>query len=320
MLYIIRMEDYLDKIFEDIKLDDNQKKAVINDYKYQMIIAGAGAGKTTTMAAKVKYLVDIKEVAPCDILMISFTNKAVDELKERLHNEFQIDVHIFTFHKLALYILKNIGINRRIISDDKEIFKKYLNHYIDNNSTKLIKRHLSKYIDKTAFDDKEIIIDKYEKLRKIINEFNYFYKDENIKLNRKEKTLFDIAIEYKCFYNKYLDDNNLIDFHSMIKLACENIDKTTLKYKYIIVDEYQDISLERYELLKIMTKKMGSSLIVVGDDWQSIFSFAGSKIDLFLDFKKETTLSPYIVLPPSINKILSSGSLTYVEFPWPTLR
>ena len=82
------MNDYLDNIFEDIKLDENQKKAILDENKYQMIIAGAGSGKTTTMAAKVKYLVDIKKINPQNILLISFINKAVQELKDKIENEF----------------------------------------------------------------------------------------------------------------------------------------------------------------------------------------------------------------------------------------
>ena len=102
---LINLKDYFDKMFrhvdENIVLDDEQRKAILTDEDYNLIIAGAGSGKTTTLAAKVKYLVEIKNIKPEQILIISFTNKAVDELKERINDQFRIPAKICTFHKFG---------------------------------------------------------------------------------------------------------------------------------------------------------------------------------------------------------------------------
>lgn len=285
------MDEYLDTIFDDIKLDDNQKKAILDDSKYQMIIAGAGSGKTTTMAAKVKYLVDIKKINPSSILLISFTNKAVDELKERINDDFKIDADIYTFHRLALSILKDVGIKKKIISDDSLVFVAYLEQFIKDNGMKKLKKNFARYVDKKAFKDTKIDINNYNNLYKLVKEFNYFYDGKNLKVSKKEQVVIDFARQYKLFYLTYMDKNNLIDFNGMIEKAIEVVDKCSLNYKYIIVDEYQDISFERYKLLKKLTYKMDSHLIVVGDDWQAIFAFAGSRIDLFMNFKKDMNAS-----------------------------
>ena len=101
---------YFDNILKDIdpniKLDEEQRRAVITDDDYCLLVAGAGAGKTTTMAAKVKYLVDKKGVRPEEIIVISYTNKAIDELRERINKKLNIQAKVCTFHKFAFDIVK----------------------------------------------------------------------------------------------------------------------------------------------------------------------------------------------------------------------
>lgn len=107
---LIEYKDYFDKILQsvdrNVKLDEEQRRAVVTDDDYCLLIAGAGAGKTTTMAAKVKYLVDKQGVAPQDIIVISYTNKAIDELKERINDKLKIPVKISTFHSFGYEILR----------------------------------------------------------------------------------------------------------------------------------------------------------------------------------------------------------------------
>lgn len=105
--------NYFDTILKDIdpniKLDDEQRKAVVTDDDYCLLIAGAGAGKTTTMAAKVKYLVDKKGIPPEDIIVISYTRKAIDELKERINQKLKIPAKICTFHSFAYEIVRKFS-------------------------------------------------------------------------------------------------------------------------------------------------------------------------------------------------------------------
>lgn len=103
-------KEYLDNILKDvdpvIMLDEDQRKVILTDEDYCLVIAGAGAGKTTTVAAKVKYLVEKKGIEPRDILVISFTNKAVGELREKINKDLQIDCPIATFHSTGNAILR----------------------------------------------------------------------------------------------------------------------------------------------------------------------------------------------------------------------
>ena len=107
---LLELKYYFDHIMDDIdrniKLDDEQRRAVITDDNHCLLVAGAGAGKTTTMAAKVKYLVEKQNVSPQDIIVISYTNKAVNELKERINKHLKIPAKVTTFHSFAFEIIR----------------------------------------------------------------------------------------------------------------------------------------------------------------------------------------------------------------------
>ena len=111
--YIKKNEKYFDDLLKDIDpnifLDNEQRRAVVADDDYCLIVAGAGAGKTTTMAAKVKYLVEKRGIHPKDIIVISYTNKAIDELKDRVNKKLKIPAEILTFHKFAYSLVKQFS-------------------------------------------------------------------------------------------------------------------------------------------------------------------------------------------------------------------
>ena len=111
---LAREKEYFDNILLDIdpkiRLDDEQRRAVITDDDYCLLVAGAGAGKTTTMAAKVKYLVEKKNINPEEIIVISYTNKAIGELRERINKGLKIPAKICTFHAFAFEIVKRFSV------------------------------------------------------------------------------------------------------------------------------------------------------------------------------------------------------------------
>ena len=137
------MDEYFGNLFKtvdkNICLDEEQRKVILDDSKYLMVVAGAGSGKTTTMSAKVKYLVEIKKADPKKIVLISFTNKAVDELRERINNQFNIPCHISTFHSLAYKILKENGRNYEIMTFPHKIVETFLK--LIKNRQKYLKIH-----------------------------------------------------------------------------------------------------------------------------------------------------------------------------------
>ena len=481
-------KDYLDEILKDIdpviRLDEDQRKAVISDEDYSLVIAGAGAGKTTTVAAKVKYLVEKQRVDPGQILIISFTNKAVNELREKINRDLNIPCPIGTFHATGNTILHkndpeklNIvdgsklyycvqGYFRDTILKDPSVvnslilfFASYfdapyegddLNHFfnhmakanyatmrseLDDFKEEVIDRKSRKKItiqneivrsiqevevanflylhgidyvyepvypyhilmsskpytpdfkitqgDHTAYiehfgiteDGKNFLYDEetlaaykkaiHDKIRlhrqhgtELIYTFSS-YKDkrsisehleekllehgfrlnkrpneeivkklialeENKYINRlvflvinfirnfkvngydersfselgrktsnvRTKLFLDICQGCYLEYKKYLVENHAVDFEDMINESARVLNevkemKEKLNFRYLIVDEYQDISRQRFDLVRAFSEVTDAKIVAVGDDWQSIYAFSGADITLFTKFEEK---------------------------------
>ena len=485
---MIEEKKYLDDILKDvdpnISLDRNQREVILNDEDYCLVIAGAGAGKTTTVAAKAKYLVEKLGILEEEILIVSFTNKAVEELKEKINNNLKLNCIISTFHAIGNTFLKSNSAEKLNISRESTLyyilldyFKKtvltnetltknlvlffstyfnvpydgddlgeylnelskttnetlksslnefkeeiidarskkkqtinneivrsyeevqianflYLNNidyqyepiypyniklsnkpytpdfmitqgnkvaYIEhfgitqngenslysekeldkykkavNDKIKLHREHktklfytFSKFNDGRSFlehlvfdlesngfklkrkDDKEVlqkIIDTEEnkyisKLITLISKFINLFKTngyqvekfeefKNSTKNVRNRLFLDICKDCYLEYEKKLDEKNSIDFQDMINESAKKLDKMAkqkekLHYKYIIVDEYQDISKQRFDLVTALKNVCDAKIVAVGDDWQSIYAFSGSDVKLFLDFEKK---------------------------------
>ena len=479
-------KEYLDTILKKIdpaiNLDDEQRHVVLSDEDYTLVIAGAGAGKTTTVAAKVRYLVEKKGIKPEQILVISFTNKAVGELRDKINKGLGIPCPVTTFHSTGYAILrkkeaagKNIvdgGFMFNVINnylkgnileqpelvdklilffgsyfdapyegDDlntffnyiskadfstlkgnmseytEEIINKrtgnkisiahetlrsaqevsianflylnsidyryekpyqfniirahkpytpdftlkqgdkiaYLEHFgitEDGRNNRYTAEQLKKY--KAAINDKVILHRKHntdliytfssyndgrpmlehlkeqliehgfvlnqrssqEVFEKIVNteENKYilklvklictfiqnfktngytidkFYEWECQTTNERTRLFLDVCQQCYLEYAKRLKEKRAVDFEDMINesariLNQQLISGKTLDFKYIIVDEYQDISRQRFDLTKSLSQICDAKIIAVGDDWQSIYAYAGSDITLFTKFK-----------------------------------
>lgn len=484
---LVEYKDYFDNIFKDIDpdivLDEEQRKAILINEDYSLVIAGAGSGKTTTMTAKVKYLIEKCHVSPSEIAILSFTKKAVEELDNRINNDFKLNVRVKTFHKLGLEILNDrLNYSVRAVEESKkreiiseyfkqrifpsraklsfvmDIFSKYLfldpeclkfgtfddywnyytqkkykeekdhlNEYNDYTINKrlsinrsiqnefLRSRHetiianflyinnieykyeqkytesenrinynpdftiytptgkvyvefygLSKYLQHSHYSKEEILAynnltrkkkelhQKYgtdlielfpddnlsttnylEVLKQELEKRNVFcnqksnkeiflklmdtskdsqifkfidliinfiskfksnnYTDEDfIALERNAKHTIvkqqlSIIREIYHYYNNYIHNQYLVDFEDMINYAYRYMNETPIRnselnYKYVIVDEYQDISFQRFNLLQKISDVFDAKIIGVGDDWQAIFGFSGADIKLFTDF------------------------------------
>ena len=485
--HLVSEKEYLDNILKRvdpaINLDDEQRRVVLSDEDYTLVIAGAGAGKTTTFAAKVKYLVEKKNVSPDQILVISFTNKAVGELRSKINKALKIDCPVTTFHKTGYAILRRKDEERKLIVDGGFMFNVISNYlkgnilenpelvdklilffgsyfdapyegddlntffnYIAKADFSTLRGNMSEYTEeiinkrtgnkvtiaretlrssqevrianflylnnieyvyekpypfnilyshkpytpdftitqgekiayiehfgitedgennrytteeleryKKAVNDKVLLHRKHktdliftfsryndgrdllehlneqliehgfklqerpakEVFEKIVNteenryianlvklictfiqnfktngysfeQFDSFrYKSNNV----RTKLFLDICEQCYHEYSKRIKEKNAIDFEDMINDSAkiiheQEISGKKLDFKYIIVDEYQDISRQRFNLTKELSNLCNAKIIAVGDDWQSIYAYAGSDITLFTHFKE----------------------------------
>ena len=314
---------------------------ILNDQNHLLVVAGAGSGKTTTMSAKVKFLIDKRGIDPKKIMVISFTNKASEEIAHRIQKDFGYeDVSVCTFHKLGMKILKEDSQLFIITEEEKNnIFDLYMNNLFKNKS--LLKKYISLFHE-LMFDHKCMkykTIEEYHSiycaqnnLDKTLILSNIYYKDfihktimpfiqtfkgngytlhsfDSFEMNDLTKEKMTLFKDIYLFYQKYLQEHKLVDFEDMISLATSKLSKIhsdTFAYKYIIIDEYQDISMQRYWFIQEFVKQYGTKIMAVGDDFQSIFGFAGARIELFTDFKKKFKGAKMI---PIINTYRNSQEL-----------
>lgn len=481
-------KDYLDHILVEcdpkIKLDEDQRRVVLTDEDYCLVVAGAGAGKTTTVAAKVKYLVEKQKIDPKQILVISFTNKAVNELKQRIIGELHIECPIATFHSTGNAILHKHNPEKLNIVDDSKLYfvvqdyfrssilknenmvnnlimffasyfdapyegndlNKFFNNIAKSNFTTLrseitdfqrevidtrtkkavtiqsevmrsnqeveianflylngidyeyeplypfdilvarkpytpdfiikqgdktayiehfgltedgkndrysadqidaykhaindkirlhkqhgttliytfssfndrrpITEHLKEQLEENGFvltprSNKEVLemlvtSEENRYIRKLValicrfitnfktngytaDEFNRMYHSTQ---NVRSRLFLDICNDCYLEYQRYLKENDAVDFEDMINESARILRevkemKQKLDFKYIIVDEYQDISRQRFDLVSALHEVTDAKIIAVGDDWQSIYAFSGSDITLFTKFAEK---------------------------------
>lgn len=296
-------------------LDKYQIECVKCD-KNLLVVAGAGCGKTSTILGKVKYLIynGIKE---SEILCISLTNEATNGLKNKL-NKIGLNVDCYTFHKLGLNII-NKYYNKVNIYDNN-----YLEYIVNEYFLSVAKYTYRKFLIMLLFKNykyDEIIKSKeFIQYKKNIITFINLIKNKGynistiFKLYKKTiyKVTFKFILEIYRIYENELNSTNSIDLNDMIIKSRELVDKyeLRLKYKYIIIDEFQDSSRIRLNLIQSIIKYNNAQIMCVGDDYQSIYRFAGSDIELFLKFKEYFKNSEIIYLK---NTYRNSKELLYIS-------
>ena len=255
----IRVNNYI--------LDKNQMEAVYTDEINTLVLAGAGSGKTLTIEGKTNYLIEQRHINENEILCISFTNESVNSLRSRI--KYNID--IYTFHKLALEIINDYKIS---IYLDNDYLSYIINEIFLSTAQNIDEKILSYFNNEiTSFIS-------------IFKNHNYDYKYME-RLSKNNKLIRLIKYIY-LIYEDELRSTNYVDFNDIINMATRLIESKGLKrfYKYIIIDEYQDISDNRYKLIKAIKESCRSKLFAVGDDYQSIYKFSGSNLNMITKFKK----------------------------------
>jgi DNA helicase-2/ATP-dependent DNA helicase PcrA len=251
-------------------LNNTQKQAASHIDGPLLILAGAGSGKTKTITTRLAYLISIG-IDPASILTLTFTNKAASEMRERafkLIENMSYPPLLCTFHKFGLLFLKfninKLGRKNNFVIIDTDDKKRILRNIDKSTTTSLLAHEISKYK-------------------------NSLITPSDAKATAQQHLYIQIANAYEQYEN-YLLENNLVDFDDLLLLTYHLLEKdkelckqTSLKYQYIMVDEYQDTNELQFKLLEKLCSEH-NNLCVVGDDDQSIYGWRGATIKNILNF------------------------------------
>ena len=263
-------------------LNSAQREAVEKTEGPVLILAGAGSGKTRVLTTRIGHLIEDKGVQPANILAITFTNKAANEMRERVEETLESDASdmwISTFHSCCVRILRKdinrIGYNRSFVIYDSA------------DQVTLVKDCLKELnLNDKVFEPKMII-------STISGAKDKLYDPKKFKAMHMNDNRMSTIADVYALYQDRLKRNSALDFDDLIFKTVELLksDKEVLDYyrnrfKYIMVDEYQDTSKAQYELIKILAKEH-QNICVVGDDDQSIYGWRGADIRNILEFEKD---------------------------------
>lgn len=268
----------MDEILQ--KLNEEQIKPVMDTEGAVLVLAGAGSGKTRVLTSRIAYLVENKGAHPSSILAITFTNKAANEMKERL--SAMIDgaqsMWICTIHSMCVRILRLFA--------DRLGYNKNFSIYSETERTAVIKRAFAE----SGLEDEKLLknIKFHIANAKMLGQ----EPDEYERNNSDLKGIREITSVYAA-YCDHLKKNNALDFDDLLTqtLRLLETDRDALEYlsgkfRYIHVDEFQDTNRVQYEIIRLLATVHGN-LFAVGDDDQSIYGWRGAKIENILDFEKD---------------------------------
>ena len=268
-------------------LNDAQREAVLHRDGPIMIVAGAGSGKTKVLTTRIAHLM-ASGVDAFHILALTFTNKAAAEMKERvthiLGNNEARNLYIGTFHSVFARILRaeadKLGYPRNFTIYDTDDSKSVVKTVIKEMN--LDDKH---YKPSTVFNRissaKNSLITPEEYIS------DYGLQQEDMRANRPMIGQIYTAYCNRCFKNGAMDfDDLLLKFYQLLSTHPESLSKYQRKFKYIMIDEYQDTNTSQYQIIKLLGA-MHENVAVVGDDAQSIYSFRGATIENILQFQKD---------------------------------
>lgn len=263
-------------------LNEQQKEAVLTTNAPLIIVAGPGTGKTKTLTHRISYLINEKKAAPENILAVTFTNKAAGEMQNRLTNFLNKNtvqkITIKTFHAFCAFVLREgaeqAGLSKNFVICGEEDKKTLLKQCYPD----LKEKDINNYLEQISSAKNKLLT----------------YDSEEIKNNNSLPTqsgngLADIYKNYQTLLMK----NQFVDFDDLILLTVklfethsEVLTKYQNRFKWISVDEYQDINIAQYVLLMLLTST-GNNICVIGDPDQAIYGFRGSNREYFLKFRDD---------------------------------
>ncbi|MFZ4770396.1 MAG: ATP-dependent helicase [Ferruginibacter sp.] len=276
------MRNYLDE------LNEPQREAVLHKDGPIMIIAGAGSGKTKVLTTRITHLMAAHQVDAFNILALTFTNKAAAEMKERIEkilgNSEARNLYVGTFHSVFARILRSEA-NKIGYPNNFTIY--------DTDDAKSVVKTVVKEMELDEKQYKPNIV--YNRISAAKNALtgpadylnDYMLQQEDARANRPMIGQIYDAYAKRCFKNGAMDfDDLLFKMYILLKNNADSLSKYQRKFKYILIDEYQDTNPAQYEIIKLLGA-MHENVCVVGDDAQSIYSFRGATIANILQFQKD---------------------------------
>src|SRR6476620_7791564 len=275
------MQDYLSG------LNEKQKEAVLYLNGPLMIVAGAGSGKTKVLTTRIAHLM-ANGVDSFHILALTFTNKAAKEMRERVEkivgNNEARNLYIGTFHSVFARILRveavKLGYPNNFTiydTDDAKAVVKTVIHELNLDD----KHYKPSSVYNRISSAKNALVGPQEYAR------DYYLQQEDMRANRPAISQIYSAYVARCFKNGAMDfDDLLLKFYELLTQVPESLHKYQHKFKYILIDEYQDTNPAQYEIIKLLGA-VHENVCVVGDDAQSIYSFRGATIQNILQFQKD---------------------------------
>ena len=274
------MSDYLNE------LNDDQKKAVLHKNGPLIVIAGAGSGKTRVLTYRIVHLIN-EGIDPFNILALTFTNKAAKEMKKRISqsvgDSIAKNIWMGTFHSVFARILRSeasfIGYPTSFTIYDTQDSERLVSNIIkelklnkDNYKAKQIRNRIS------SLKNNFISPEKYYSVPDLVEQDKISKREEFVTIYKRYND--------RCFKASAMDfDDLLLKTNELLNKFPEILSKYQDKFRYIMVDEYQDTNYSQYLIIKSLSDRY-ENLCVVGDDSQSIYSFRGANIDNILNFKK----------------------------------
>ena len=266
--------------FDINSLNAEQKEALLQTEGVVLVTAGAGSGKTRLLTHRICYLIE-RGVSPYNILAITFTNKATNEMKDRIAKMCDCRVWISTFHSLCV----------RILREHIDLIDGYDKNFtiIDEaDKDKIIKELLKKH--QCEEDDKDKVEKHIDNIKnKGVDIEEYFSEIGQWDRTSSVKTFKRICFEYES----YLRKNNSLDFDDLLNKTLfllnnykDVLNKYADRFEYILVDEFQDTNLVQYKLIKLLASRH-KNLFVVGDDDQCIYSWRGANFHNIFNLNKD---------------------------------
>ncbi len=285
-------------------LNKEQQEAVLTTEGPLLVIAGAGSGKTRLLTHRVAYLIREKKVSPRNVLAVTFTNKAAEEMKERVKKllgaAFSLQPWLGTFHHVCVRILR--------VEIERLGFGKSFVIYDDADQLSLIKK---------IFRDMQISEEQFnpKAVRAVISKAKGELQSVEDFVSGESRFERVMAKVYEA-YQKSLRDNNALDFDDILQKTVELfrkfpdiLQKYQNIFRYILIDEYQDTNHAQYVLANLLSERH-RNLCVVGDDWQSVYAFRGADVRNILNFERDYPEAKVIKLEQnyrSTQKILDAA-------------